>query len=407
MNPDLQAHLVRQWAGIIEFLNLECPEISLRFMHTSDWHLGRQFHGASLLDDQAHVLDQIVAYARDRAVDAVLVAGDLYDRSVPPAAATALLDRVLSELAIGSGIPVVLISGNHDGPVRMGFGARAMESAGIFLRTGFDPQPVVLSDVDGPVAVYCLPYAEPARVGSELGLEVASHDAAMAALLARFEPAVDGARSILVSHCFAAGGAVSDSERPLSVGGVEQVAANRFEGFDYVALGHLHRPQSLAGGRARYSGSILKYSFSESADAKSVELVEMDAAGKLSTESLPLFPRRDVRVVVGGFADIVAAAGDDPGRDDYLLIRLQDSHAIFDLMARLREAYPNVLHVERPALARSGDTGTPHRDRLKSGELPLVADFWEHAVGEPLDDDSRREIAAALDAVRREPGEET
>ena len=378
----------------------------MRILHTSDWHLGRQFHNVALLDDQAYVLDRIVSIACEREVDVVVVAGDVFDRSVPPSAATALLDDVLHRLAVEAGIPVIVTAGNHDGAERLGFGARAMERAGIHLRTRFDFSPVVLHDAHGPVGFFCLPYADPVVVADRLGEPVATHDEAMGALVARLgETAQAGARRVLVAHCFVAGGAARDSERPLSVGGADAVTAAHFAGYHYAALGHLHGAQSFAGGRVRYSGSILKYSFSEANDAKGVLLVDLDAAGEVAVEAVPLVPRHDLRILEGALDELLEAGRDDPAHDDYLLVRLTDTHAILDLMNKLREVYPNVLHVEREALRRAGERSRPVADHRRTGEMALVADFWRQVTGEDLGDDARELVAAALESVRRDEGD--
>lgn len=376
----------------------------MRILHTADWHLGRQFHNVSLLEDQSHVLDQVVDVARRESVDVVIIAGDVFDRSVPPAAATTLLDDVLHRFTADGKIDVIVIPGNHDGAERLGFGARAMAKSGIHIRHRFDAEPLVLHDAHGPVSFHCLPYADPAAVNTWLGTTCASHDAAMAALLdAAVEPG-GGARQVLVAHCFVTGGDTRESERPLSVGGADRVSASRFEPFHYTALGHLHNAQSFLGGRVRYPGSLMKYSFSESEDAKSVLIADIDGDGGVDARAVPLTPRRDLRVIDGLLDDLVTAGEDDNARDDYLLVRLQDTRAILDVMARLRAVYPNVLHVERPALQRAGERRVP-AGRGRSGELPLFADFWQQVTGDELDDERRAIVAAALDELRRSDGD--
>ena len=278
----------------------------MRFLHTADWHLGRSFHNVSLIEDQAHVLRQLVDLAKDAEVDAVIVAGDVYDRAVPPPDAVSLLSDVLGELALGLGIPVIMIAGNHDSAERLNFGAQllARSRCHIFGRLGAQPDHVVLEDAHGPVHVLGLPYAEPSVVRERTGADLHTHDAAMAHLAAAAAANVPEAeRSILVAHCFVAGGSESESERPLSVGGAGNVSAAAFEPFAYTALGHLHRPQA-AGPNARYSGSLLKYSFSEVDHEKSVSLVELDAAGAATVEEVSLTPRRDMRLIEIGRAHV-------------------------------------------------------------------------------------------------------
>lgn len=376
----------------------------MRMLHTSDWHLGRQFHNVSLLEDQRHVLEQIIAIARERAVEVVLVAGDIYDRSVPPAEAVQLLDEVVHRLSTECGVPLILIAGNHDGAERLGFGARQLARAGVHISgpLGQHPEPVILQDVHGPVAFYPLPYAEPATVRSELCLEVQGHEQAMRALTARIRAHNgDSRRSVLIAHCFLDGFAACESERPLSIGGVETVPADCFEGFDYVALGHLHGPQARGAQHLRYSGSILKYSFSEENQRKSVTLVDMDAHGACTIELVPLRPRHELRVLEGALEALLEQGRRDPAAADYLLVRLQDRHAILDPMGKLRTVYPNVLHLERPALAQAGERRAPDRERLREGELPMFRDFFRQMSGEALDDAGEAVVAALLERLHR------
>lgn len=376
----------------------------MRILHTSDWHLGRQFHNVSLLEDQRHVLEQVIGIVRERGVQVVLVAGDIYDRSVPPAEAVQLLDDVVHRLSAECGVPLILIAGNHDGAERLGFGARQLARAGVHISGVLEqePDPVILHDVAGPVAFYALPYAEPATVRSQLGLDVQGHEEAMRALTARIRAHNgDGRRSVLIAHCFLEGFSTCESERPLSLGGVETVPADCFAGFDYVALGHLHGPQARGAQHLRYSGSILKYSFSEQNQRKSVTLVDMDARGACAVEQIPLRPRRELRVLEGELEDLLARGRRDPAAGDYLLVRLLDRHAILDPMGRLRAVYPNVLHLERPALALAGERRAPDRERLREGELPMFRDFFLQMTGEPLDAAGESAVATLLEDIHR------
>jgi DNA repair protein SbcD/Mre11 len=373
----------------------------MRILHTSDWHLGRQFHNVSLLEDQVLVLEQLVRIARERNVDVVIIAGDVFDRSVPPAAATRVLDDVINALCVDPAIPMIITPGNHDGAERLGFGARAMRSSGIHIRSRIEFEPVVIEDAHGPVSFHCLPYADPVSVSDSMGERFTSHDEAMAALVAEAtRRSTNTGRQVLVAHCFVTGGTTRESERPLSVGGADSVSVAHFEPFHYTALGHLHNPQSFLDGRVRYCGSLMKYSFSEFQDHKSVLLVDMDAHGNVEVEPVALSPRRDLRILTGHLKDLLAAGSADPGGDDYLLVRLEDTHAILDVMSKLREVYPNVLHVERLALQRAGEGARTVADHLHVGELPMFADFWRQVTGEPLTDEARAIVAATLDTIR-------
>lgn len=350
----------------------------MRFIHTADWHLGRLLHGLHLTEDQSHVLDQLLALVRDTKPDALIVAGDIYDRAVPPPDAVGLLDHVLSEVVLGAGVPVVLIAGNHDSPERLGFASRILTDRGLHV-FGAPAHPcgrVAFRDAHGPVHVYGLPYADPPAVRECLGeAGLATHQDAADALVRRVRAAHPaGERSVLVGHAFVAGGEGSESERQLSVGGADHVDAATFAGFDYVALGHLHRPQAMAGGRVRYSGSLLKYSFSEAAHTKGVHVVEMGADGVCRVEDVPLAPRRDLRRLRGCFDDLLGAPRGNP--DDYLLIELEDEGPVLDAVSRLRDVYPNLLHLDRLALTRGADAPRARPDHRTLGDQELFARFF-------------------------------
>lgn len=383
----------------------------MRFLHSADWHLGRVYHGVSLLEDQAHILGEFVRLAADTRPDAILLAGDIYDRSVPPAEAVRLLDMVLTELVRGLRIPVVMIAGNHDGPDRLAFGADLLGGAGLTVRgpVEADPKPLVLHDAHGAVAIHALPYAEPAVVraampapAGEEAPAIDSHHAALAAQLRTARSAQPaGARSVVVAHAFVLGGSESESERPLSVGASGAVGAALFDGFDYVALGHLHQPQQVGEARIQYSGSLLKYSFSEADHAKSVNLVELDAAGACRIERLALTPRRDLRIVDGELDAILAAAASDPRRDDYILARLADTGALLDAMGKLRTAYPNALAIERPALVGDGP-GSAAADHRRIRVQDLFASFHLETTGMALDEAGRGVLDRLVARMERE-----
>jgi len=377
----------------------------MRILHTSDWHLGRQFHNVSLLEDQRHALEQLIAIIRERQVDVVLVAGDIYDRSVPPAAAVELLDDTVHTICHELGVPLIMIAGNHDGPQRLAFASRQLAEAGLHVAGPLrrDLQPVILQKESSEVAFYPIPYAEPATVRQVFEVEVASHDEAQAFLLEQIRQHNGTQRPcVVIGHCFLAGGEVSESERPLSIGGADQVSPEHFRDFAYAALGHLHGPQYRGAEHVRYSGSLLKYSFSEERQRKAVTLVDLDAEGRANIEQVPLAPLHDMRTLEGSLADLLAAGATDSHRDDYLLVRLTDSHAILDVMSKLREVYPNVLHLERPGLMARGEALQVGRERLKQGELVMFEDFFDQVSGQPLSAEQRAVVAAALDALHRE-----
>lgn len=376
----------------------------MRFLHTADWHLGRQFHNVSLVEDQRYVLGQLLSAAVAADVDAFIVAGDVFDRAVPSPEAVQLLDECLAELVLERGIPVVMIAGNHDSGRRLGFAAGLLARSGLHVygRCAGPPTALTLADRHGPVHFFGLPYAEPAEVRQASGeADIRSHAQAMDWLTRTARAAVAGGeRSVCVAHCFVAGGAESESERPLSVGGAAAVPADCFKGFSYAALGHLHRPQAI-GERIRYSGSLLKYSFSEIAHAKSAAIVELDPAGQPSVEPVPLRPRRDLRLLEGELARLLEGPAPGENPDDFLLVRLTDERELLDPIGRLREIYPNVLHIERPALQRAGaDPLRAHR--APGGDLELFRAFYAQAAGVELSEVQALAFQEVYDALLRQ-----
>ncbi len=376
----------------------------MRFIHTADWHIGRLFHGVSLLEDQAHLLAQLLELIKTSKVDALVIAGDIYDRAVPPADAVKLLDWFFAEVTQTLDVPIIAIAGNHDSAERLGFAASLLATQGLHLRgplsAGLDP--VVLKDDAGPVAFYPIPYAEPALVREAYGVDdIHNHEEALAVMLTRCRQDTSAPRKVAIAHCFVTGGTESESERPLTVGGSGNVSLAQFEGFDYTALGHLHRPQASAE-RVAYSGSLLKYSFSEAGHIKSVSVVELGPTGELNIDHVSLLPLRDLRIVEGFMEDLL-----DPAQasNDYLLIRLQDKGAILDAMGRLRVVYPNALHVERPGLLAAGTLQDGGRQQLKRDKVDLFNSFFEQMTGDSLSDEQRQNFAQSVDDLQREERE--
>lgn len=359
----------------------------MRILHTSDWHIGRQFHQVSLLEDQRHVLQQLVTIAKEQEVDVVVIAGDLYDRAVPPANAVALLDVILQQLICDAQLPVVLISGNHDSPERLNFASAHLTEADLYMlgKLTTNIEPVRLLDEHGPVYFYGLPYADPMMIRDtfEDAEAVKTHDDAMRFLIDQC--AIDTKqRNVLLSHCFVGGAEACDSERPLSIGGADQVSSSHFDDFNYVALGHLHGRQYRSKEHIRYSGSIMKYSFSEEKHIKSVTLVDMDEQGQCEIQQVELTPLRNMRTLEGALDDIIEQGKQDPHADDYLQVRLTDTHAILEPMQKLRAVYPNVLHLERPGLLSNNGRSTAQREKMLKGEWNMFEDFYQQVHGDGL-----------------------
>ena len=320
----------------------------MKFLHLADLHLGKRVNGFSMLEDQAHILRQILAILDDEQPDGVLIAGDVYDKSVPSVEAVGLLDGFLTELR-ARGVPVLLISGNHDSPERLAFGGRVMDSCGIHISPVYDGAlaPVTLHDEFGPVHVWLLPFVKPAHVRRWFpDADIESYTDAMAEAVAHMD--IDtAARNVLVTHQFVTGGARSGSEE-LSVGGTDNVDSSVFAPFDYVALGHLHGAQQIGRPTIRYAGSPLKYSFSEASQRKSVTVVTLGEKSAVDVRTVPLTPLRDLREIRGSYDELTARSFYEHTtyRSDYLHLILTDEQDVFDAMSRLRTIYPYLMTLD-------------------------------------------------------------
>ena len=342
----------------------------MRILHTSDWHLGRSLHGVGLLEAQATFLDSLVETVVAERVDLVAVAGDVHDRALPQVDAVQLAGEVFTRLA-ATGTRTVVTSGNHDSPVRLGANARLVDAAGVHLRTRWQDvaRPVLLGDRHGEVAVYGLPYLEPDAVRQPWALSSRSHEAALSAAMSRVQDDLDarGCRSVVLAHAFVAGspdagGAMaSDSERDISVGGVQLAPTSLFTSVDYAALGHLHRPAALSGS-VRYSGSPLAYSFSEAGHTKGSWLVELGATGVERADFVPAPVPRPLARLRGRLEELLHAPEHDTVADSWLAVVLTDPQRPRAAMERLRRRFPHTLTLSfepegRPALPRPA---TPH-----------------------------------------------
>ena len=320
----------------------------MKFLHLADLHLGKRVNGFSMLEDQAHILRQILAILDGEQPDGVLIAGDVYDKSVPSVEAVELLDGFLTELRT-RGVPVLLISGNHDSPERLAFGGRVMDGCGIHISPGYDGAlaPVTLQDAFGPVHVWLLPFVKPAHVRRWFpDADIESYTDAMAEAVAHMD--IDtAARNVLVTHQFVTGGTRSGSEE-LSVGGTDNVDSGVFAPFDYVALGHLHGAQHIGRETIRYAGSPLKYSFSEARQHKSVTVVTLGEKGDVQVRTVALTPLRELREIRGSYDELTARSFYEHTtyRSDYLHLILTDEQDVFDAMSRLRTIYPYLMTLD-------------------------------------------------------------
>lgn len=369
----------------------------MRFLHTSDWHLGRRLHGADLLPAQAQFLDHLVDLAARQKVDAVLVAGDVYDRALPPPEAVNLLSRALREL-VSAGVQVVLSAGNHDSPTRLGFAAEVLELAGVHVRTDVDriTEPVHIAGVD----VYPLPYLEPALVADQVGARERTHASVMRAVTAQIAARPADSPAVLMAHEFVAGAATSDSERDITVGGLGVVPVSVFAPFAYTALGHLHRPQDL-GHDVRYCGSPVAMSFSEAGQAKSTLLVDVASDGSVDVRAVPAPVWRPLSRVRGALRDVLSDPDLAGAEDTWCEVTLTDEVRPPRAMEQVRARFPHCLSLQWDTPARATTVRT-YAERLRGrNDLDLCCDFVEHVLGRPAEAGERDLLAEALGASQQ------
>ncbi|CAK6689882.1 exonuclease SbcCD subunit D [Synechococcus sp. CBW1107] len=392
----------------------------MRLLHTSDWHLGRSFHGASLLQEQAEVLARIVALARDGAVDAVLIAGDLYDRAIPPAEAVLLFNDTLAQLR-QSGAAVVAIAGNHDSHVRVSVYDPLLASFGVTIRgdvrRAHEPVLVIPRLGGAPVAIYPLPYLEPAVDGPGLAWALEQEAAVVPPTRLRHDEVTRLAldrirrdlqqrphhRSVLVAHTFVAGGESSESERELTVGNVDRVSVEAFTGFDYVALGHLHGSQQLDGPRLAYSGTPLPYSFSEQHHTKSVRIVELNAAGQPTVEIVPLQVGRSLATIEGCIEQLCRDPQFEAAVEARVRVILTDEVLPLQAMARLRERFPHVAELRHrpPELLRSTASERHQQVQQAASPFELTSAFFADQQGRSANSAEAELLRQALEAAAR------
>ena len=410
----------------------------MRFLHTADWHLGRIFYGQYLTDDQAHVLEhQFFTILKEEKIDGILLAGDVFDRAVPPIEAIELWDSIITRLAMDYKVPLFVVSGNHDGAERLEVGRSMLSESGIHIwgSPHHALQPFEFEGADGRVAICPMPFSEPRRIGDALGLSsnesksvdtdmvddtlfsyVDDKDQEAAALNLHnydqmyqawsdylYKQVPKRMRSIAISHAFVMGGEVGGSERTLSVGGSEQVNPRVFKDFHYTALGHLHGPQRMGADQIRYSGSPLKYSFDEHGQKKSFTIIDMDTKGSVDISTIPVDAKRDVVILEGYFEDLLNNKElQAKHKDDYVQARLFDTMPIMDGMARLRQVYPRCMTIElvgrvATPVAVMGDVVFKELN-----ERQLFNQFAENVWKKPLTEEEQSYIDSVWDRIIKE-----
>ena len=376
----------------------------MKLLHLSDLHLGKRVNEFSMLEDQEYILEEILRVLDGEQPDAVLIAGDVYDKPVPPAEAVQLFDKFLTKLA-AKNTQTFLISGNHDSSERLAFGARLMEGSGIHISPvyGGEVKPVELADEFGPVRVYLLPFVKPASVKRfSPEREIGSYTEAVAAAVDAMDldPAV---RNVLVTHQFVTGASRSESEE-ISVAGSDNVDVSVFDGFDYVALGHVHGPQNIGSERVRYCGTPLKYSFSEVKHAKSVTIAELGKKGELTVRTVPLIPKRDLAEIRGTYMELTAKAFyEGKNREDYYHITLTDEEDIRDAVGRLRVIYPNLMKLDYDNLrTRLGGRVEVARQVEKKTPLELFAEFYRKQNNQDMSSEQASLVEGLIESIWEE-----
>src|SRR3989344_6876002 len=371
----------------------------MRILHTSDWHLGRQFHGLSLDEDHDHILVQILAVIDDERPDVVIIAGDVFDRANPPQSAITRLSQFLTTVRAASDAAIVIIAGNHDSAAQIG-AMGVLADGGAAIGRGpldEDERPLVVSDAHGPVAISALPFAfeYAARLCFDDDGIGCPADVIRAQLASARKHVAEGMRWVVVAHAFVDGAATSESERPLTrmVGGIETVSAAAFEGAHYVALGHLHRPQPVGLDHIRYSGAPLAFGFDEEGQQKSVSLIDLAADGTVTVTEVPLRPLRQVRTIRGKLLELLAAA---EVSNDIVRVVLTDDTPQIDPMKRIRAVYPNAVQLAYERNERPVELRLEEQRAAIDDTQTLSSAFLEFIRGEPLSDAEGQIVASAL-----------
>ena len=371
----------------------------MRILHTSDWNLGRQFHGLSLDEDHDHILVQILAVIDDERPDVVIIAGDVFDRANPPQSAITRLSQFLTTVRAASDAAIVIIAGNHDSAAQIGAMGVLADGGAAIVRGPLDEdeRPLVVSDAHGPVAISALPFAfeYAARLCFDDDGIGCPADVIRAQLASARKHVAEGMRWVVVAHAFVDGAATSESERPLTrmVGGIETVSAAAFEGAHYVALGHLHRPQPVGLDHIRYSGAPLAFGFDEEGQQKSVSLIDLAADGTVTVTEVPLRPLRQVRTIRGKLLELLAAA---EVSNDIVRVVLTDDTPQIDPMKRIRAFYPNAVQLSYERNERPAELRLEEQRAAIDDPKTLSSAFLEFIRGEPLSEAEGQIVASAL-----------
>ena len=383
----------------------------MRFLHTADLHIGKRVNEFSMLEDQEYILRQILKTADKEQVEAVLIAGDVYDKQVPSAEAVRLFDWFLTQLNSRK-LPVIVIGGNHDSVERLSFGAQIMEESGVYLTQSYDGKvvPVRLEDEYGPVNLWMLPFLKPAMVKRFFSeQDIVTYQDALETVIGNMELNREE-RNLLIAHQFVTGAVTGGSEDSVEVfvGGVENVDDSVFADFDYVALGHIHRAQSAGGEQIRYSGTPLKYSFSEIRHEKSVTIAELKEKGSLTVHQEPLKPLHDMREIRGSYEELVLRENyQGTDLEDYLHVILTDENDIPDVIGRLRSIYPNIMKLDYDnQRTRRNQELMKEEAAVEQSPMELLGQFFSQQNNQEMSPEQTEYARTLMETIRKEEGVE-
>ena len=400
----------------------------MKIIHTGDWHIGKIVNEFSMIDDQRYILNDLIKLINLEKPDVLIIAGDIYDRSIPPVEAVDLLNEVFSKILIDNKVKIVAISGNHDSGERVSFGSKILEKEGLYIQGIIEDEikSIRIDDEEGNVNFYMIPYVDPAILRRKFNNpEIRNHNDAMKAVINRIKPSLnENERNIVVTHGYVtykrkddidkdgenlyelADLEVSDSERPLSIGGTDLIDSDNFDCFDYVALGHLHGRQKVGREEIRYSGSLMKYSFSEINHKKGVVIIEIDGNKKINIRQEELRPKRNMRIIKGPLDELIKAGLEDcSNREDYIQAILTDEGEIIDPIGKLRSAYPNIMILKREEKKDIGTSLTAASKGYKSKtELELFEEYYDRLGSGEFTEEKKEVIRNVVNEVFREEG---
>ncbi|HOP25188.1 MAG TPA: exonuclease SbcCD subunit D [Defluviitoga sp.] len=375
----------------------------MKILHTADWHIGKIIYGEYMLDDQRYILSQLLNYLKEESVDALVISGDLFDRAVPPAEAINLLNETLSKIVLEFRIPTIIISGNHDSAERLEFLNGILSGMDLHIEGVLkdEVKKVTYTDEYGLVNFFLLPYVDFFKARDLFGMNFKNKTEVISKFIEKMS-IDENERNILVAHEYVLGGEESESERVLSIGGSEYIEPSIFEVFDYVALGHLHRPQNILSQKICYPGSLLKYSFSESYHEKGMNIVDFKEKGNINIQKLRFKVKRDMRVIKGFFKEVM----EKEQTDDYLHVILEDENIVVEGMNKLKSRFPNVLSLEYPNSKTNKNIKSLEKDIQKISPIELFEIFFKEVKGRELNLDEKEIVKSVFEVVISERSDE-